>query len=141
MKQPPSILLAEDNAADVFLVQAALQAHQVDACLEVVKDGEAAIRFIERAEDSTDTPCPQLILLDLNLPRKSGFEVLARLRQSKTCSHALVVVISSCQAPPRETESLNADRFFTKPSDYDQYMRLGAIVKQLLESTTANLSR
>ena len=133
------ILLAEDNAGDVFLVREALRAHDVAVNLHVVRDGESAIQFIEAAERDAGSPCPQLALLDLNLPRKSGLEVLARLRLSAKCGHIPVAIISSSKSMLEATTitQLRADHFFTKPSDYDRFMALGAIVKNLLQRSAA----
>src|SRR4051812_9690862 len=94
-----TILLAEDNPADVFLVREALAAHALQVNLHVVKDGEAAIRFIEAVDQADDLRCPELVLLDLNLPKKSGLEVLATLRRSIKCAKVPVAIISSSRAP------------------------------------------
>lgn len=129
-----NILLAEDNPADVFLVREAMKAHDLEVNLHVVCDGEMAIEFIEAAEKNGDSPCPHLALLDLNLPRRSGLEVLARLRRSKTCGNIPVAIISSSRDPGEMVilAQLQADHYFTKPSDYDQFMALGGIIKGML---------
>jgi chemotaxis family two-component system response regulator Rcp1 len=103
--------------------------------LHVVSDGERAIEFIEAAEYDESSPCPELALLDLNLPKKSGLEVLARIRRSAKCGNIPVAVISSSRSAneARAISQLRADRFFTKPTDYDQFMVLGGIVKELLD--------
>lgn len=131
----PTILLAEDNAADVFLVREALRAHNLSANLHVVADGEEAIRFIEEVEVD-DAPSLELALLDLNMPKKGGLEVLAHLRRSAKCGQIPVVMISSSRSLGRAKgePSHEADRFFTKPSDYNEFMRLGGIVRNLLQS-------
>src|SRR5689334_5613823 len=92
------ILLVEDNAADVYLVRQALQEHGIDHELTVTADGEEALRLIERAEKSSEVPCPNLILLDLNLPRQDGLAVLKRVRESPNCTAARVVVLTSSDA-------------------------------------------
>ncbi len=131
----PDILLAEDNPADVFLVREALRLHDLDVSLHVVRDGETAILFIETAERDETAPCPHLAVLDLNLPRKSGIEVLARLRRSEKCGDIPVAIISSSRSPAETATltQLRADHFFTKPSDYTKFMSLGAILKRLLD--------
>ena len=79
---PACILLVEDNPADVLLVREALEEHQVRADVYVVSDGEKAVRFVE--EDVNDLPCPDLIILDLNLPRKTGREVLEHILMARS---------------------------------------------------------
>ena len=104
--------------------------------LHVVQDGEAAIQFIEAAEESETSPSAELVLLDLNLPKKSGLDVLARLRRSAKHGSIPVAIISSLPTRARTLDAARleaANRFFTKPSDYDEFMRLGEIVKELLE--------
>jgi CheY-like chemotaxis protein len=133
--QRPVILLAEDNAADVYLVQAALQTYDLTLPLHVVNDGQAAIEFIESAERGDEWPCPALALLDLNLPKRDGLEVLARLRGSAKCGRIPVTMISSSRPPSGLVDgpAPQADRFFTKPSNYEAFMQLGAVVRDLLQ--------
>lgn len=132
MPMPSTVLLAEDNPADVFLVREAIKTHNLEINLHVAKDGQAAIEFIEAAERGGDIP--QLALLDINLPKKSGLEVLDRLRQSSAYGTIPVAMISSSPSPHKvinlSQESL--DHFFTKPSDYEKFMKLGELIRQLL---------
>src|SRR3982751_2149862 len=132
MNDTVNILLAEDNPGDVFLVGEALKAHGLIVSLHVAYDGEQAISFIDAADQNENAPRPDVALVDLNLPKKSGLEVLPRLRRSVTSANIPVAVISSS---PRAAESvakaeLHADYYFTKPSDYNQFMVLGEIVKK-----------
>src|SRR3954447_13114151 len=131
----PDVLLAEDNAADVYLIKEALRVHQLDVNLHVVSEGEAAIRFIEATEKGENASPPKLALLDINLPRRTGIEVLTRLRRSTTCGAIPVALMSSS----RSLESIGdkIEYFFTKPCDYDGFMALGGIVKDLLTRPAA----
>lgn len=107
--------------------------HNLPLRIYVVPDGEQAINFISRAESDPEAPCPDLVLLDLNLPRKDGFEVLRRLRQSEKCRDIPVIVITSSNAPL--DRSMAADlgaRYFRKPPSYDEFMKLGAELKSVL---------
>ncbi len=88
----PCILLVEDNSADVDLVREALEEHAVRCELVLTTDGEHAIEFLESV-DTGKTRCPDLIILDLNLPKKPGHEVLRRVRTSLKCNHVPVVVL------------------------------------------------
>ena len=134
MCNPVPILLVEDNAADVFFVREALRSEGIESELFVAQDGGKAVEFIESAEFSRDAPCPQVILLDLNLPRKSGAEVLLRITQSSRLAQVPVVIVTSSDAPGdrEETARLGARRYFVKPRDLDEYLKLGLVVKDVL---------
>lgn len=132
------VLLAEDNPADVFLVQEAFRAHDIRVDLRVFGDGAAAIRFIENSEGDLGMPCPVLALLDLNLPKRNGLEILARLRASRTWRAMKVVMISSSRSPEGTGDApfvVGADYFFSKPNDYALFMELGRIVSRFLAET------
>lgn len=132
------ILLAEDNPADVYLVQQAFSEHGLDCSLEVVEDGEAAIRRIDRL-DASDERCPDLMLLDYNLPKKDGGAVLARLQSSSRLAPAIVIVFSSSESPRDEAEAtkLGAHSYLRKPSTLDEFLEVGGYVKRLLEQRAA----
>lgn len=117
----------------MFILREALQTHGVAATLHVVEDGEAAIRFISGV-DEDDAPCPSLFLLDLNLPRKSGLDVLSHLRRSRKCAEAPVIIVTSSDAEvdKAETAKLGANEFFRKPSDFNEFLQIGEIVKTVL---------
>jgi chemotaxis family two-component system response regulator Rcp1 len=134
MNDTVSVLLAEDNPGDVYLVGEALRAHGLIVSLHVAFDGEQAISFIEAADRNESAPRIDIALLDLNLPKKSGLEVLARLRRSATSANVPVAVISSSPTAAESVASagLHADYYFVKPSDYNRFMVLGEIVKKLL---------
>lgn len=130
----PEILIVEDNPADVYLIRRAIEAANLSAGLEVIRDGEQAIRFLDEV-DNDAKPCPDLIILDINLPRKPGADVLQHMRQTKKCSKTLVVVVSTSEAP-KDLDAmmkLGASCYFHKPSAYADFMKLGDIVKELLE--------
>jgi DNA-binding response OmpR family regulator len=128
-----SILLVEDNPADALLVEEALNEHQVKAELLVLGDGEKAIQFVERF-DMAATPCPRLVILDLNLPKRSGKDVLRCIRNTAQWNHVPVVILSSSNAPDdrRETARLGANQYIRKPSELEEFLSIGAVFKQLL---------
>lgn len=130
----PEILLVEDNPADVELVEEALTEAAFDCVLVVVRDGLQAIKLVERLDADTSERCPDLVLLDLNLPNVTGEAVLSRLRSSERWNTAKVLIISSSNAPlDRErTMKLGASDYFHKPSNLEQFMTLGPRVKALL---------
>jgi CheY-like chemotaxis protein len=96
------ILLAEDNPGDVLLVQEALQEHQIEHQLHVVEDGAKALEYLSQLGKSTGAPCPDVLLLDLNLPKVDGTQVLAEFRKHPECVTAdnhILTVISSVGYP------------------------------------------
>jgi CheY-like chemotaxis protein len=131
---PCRIVLAEDNPADVWLVREALRQHEVQCELSVISDGDEVLTFIRNLDLDTKSPCPDLLLLDLHLPKRDGDEVLAELRASERCGQTRVVVLSSSDAPSDlETADKNAAvHYFRKPSSLGQFMHLGRIVKDIL---------
>jgi chemotaxis family two-component system response regulator Rcp1 len=131
---PARILIAEDNKADVFLIRESLRCYGVIADLHIVEDGEAAVRFITAADTNEDAPCPDLIVVDLNLPRKDGKQVIFHVRQSRKCAKVPVIVVtsSSSSSDRYETALLGATEFFTKPSHYTEFLSLGHLVRTML---------
>lgn len=128
-----SLLLAEDNPGDVFLVREALKQERLDHELVIQGDGEQMLQYIHQI-DSGRVTCPDLVLLDLNLPKANGAALLARVRQSPVCGHVPVVIVTSSDAvKDREaTARLGASTYFRKPTDYDGFMKLGPIIRNLM---------
>ena len=133
---PFQILLAEDSPPDTFLVHEALRQQRLEYEMHVVADGEKALRFLDRVETG-ELPCPDVVLLDLNLPRKTGADVLSRLRGSDICRDTRVVVLSSSDSPQdrQAMSELGANDYFRKPTDLDDFMKLGAVVRRHLEKS------
>lgn len=125
-------MLVEDSQTDAFLVQEALDFHKINADVICHRDGEGMLAYIDQI-DAGEIPCPDVVLLDLNLPRHSGKAVLTRMRTSTVCRHVPVVVVSSSKevSDQAETKRLGATRYFHKSIDYDEAMRLGAIVLEV----------
>lgn len=126
-------MLAEDNPGDVYLIREALQLQDFEFDLVVQQDGEQMLAFLDRIE-AGEAPCPDLVLLDLNLPKRSGETLLERMRESPLYAQVPVIIVTSSASPrDRETASrLGASSYFQKPSDFEEFMRLGAIVRLLL---------
>jgi two-component system, chemotaxis family, response regulator Rcp1 len=127
------IAIVEDNVADVELIRFALRGSGVDLHLRVFADGDEAFRFLDEVERGA-AECPVLFVLDLNLPKRSGRHVLARIRKSPACKDATVVVLSSSAAEQdkREAAQLGANRYITKPIDLDEYLEIGDALKAML---------
>ena len=130
----PEILLAEDNPGDVYLIRAALQEHHVECTVRVASDGQEVLRIIT-GEDSLD-PAKRLglIILDLNLPRYDGIEILQRLRNMVGMAGVPVVVLTSSDSPRDRmaANELGATRYLRKPSNLERFLDLGAVFKDLL---------
>lgn len=121
---PIEVLLVEDNPADVRLTVEALKDAQVRNRLSVVSDGVRAMAFLRREGEYAAAPCPDLILLDLNLPRKDGREVLEEIKSDRALSHIPVVVLTTSQAEQDVLRSyqLRANAYVTKPLDLDRFL-------------------
>jgi CheY-like chemotaxis protein len=128
------VMVIEDNPTDVFLVREALRAHDVKVDLLVFEDGEAAIEYVRQLDTDDKLACPSLILLDVNLPRADGFEVLRVLRSSPSCGNTPVIIMTSSAALPDRTaaSALHANAYFQKPPSYDAFLTLGELAHDLL---------
>jgi CheY-like chemotaxis protein len=117
------------------MIQEALNHADINAAFQIIRDGRAATDFFDAIDRSETTPCPDLMLLDMNLPKKSGDDVLKHLRNSRRCRNSLVVVVSSSDAPLdlHAVSGLSIAGWFKKASDYTEYMKLGLLVKNLLQ--------
>lgn len=122
--RPIEILLVEDNPGDVRLVVEALRDGKVQNKLHIAKDGMEATAFLHREGEYADAPCPDLILLDLNLPKKDGSEVLAEIKEDPALKHIPVVILTSSREKEDITKiyNLHANCYITKPIDLEQFM-------------------
>jgi len=119
------VLLVEDNPADLMLTREAIKEWQVPAQLQVAVDGVEALAMLRRHGPYESVARPDLILLDLNLPRKDGREVLAELKADVSLRSIPVVVLTTSQADPdiRRCYELNANAYVVKAADLDQFFR------------------
>ncbi len=117
------ILLVEDCSSDVRLIQEALRQTSVDIGITVARDGMEALEYLHGSERGVN-PRPNLILLDLNLPRKNGREVLAELKSSPKLKQIPVLVMTGSRADEdvAQAYALNANCYITKPSDLSEYL-------------------
>jgi DNA-binding response OmpR family regulator len=125
--------LIEDNPADVLLVREALEENGVRCELINITNGELAAEFIQ-AFDADESCGPDLVILDLNLPRKSGLYVLECIRASHKCNHVPVVILSSSdsQKDKSDAATLGASRYIRKPSRLADFLQLGSVFKEML---------
>jgi len=124
--KPIEILLVEDNPGDVRLTIEALKEAKVINHLTVVRDGVEALAFLRRQAPYATAPRPHLIVLDLNLPKKDGREVLADIKADDTLKRIPVVVLTTSQDEQDVLKSYNlhANCYITKPVDLDQFVRV-----------------
>lgn len=118
------VLLVEDDPADVLMTQEAFEHHKILNPLHVVNDGAEALRFLRREEPHTDAPRPSLVLLDLNLPRIDGREVLAEIKTDPVLRSIPVVVLTTSAAEEDIVRSYDthANGYVTKPVDFTRFM-------------------
>jgi len=127
-------LLVEDNAADIYLFQQALVRAGLTFDLTVIKDGGDALAFAKSDGKNCESRVPDLVVLDLNLPKIGGCEVLEALRQNADLSNLTVAVMTSSEAS-RDYEKcveLGVSRYITKPLELEDFLRIGEVVKQVL---------
>jgi len=124
--RPVEILLVEDNRADVRLTQEALRQARVANHMHVARDGVEALAFLRREGEHADAPRPDLVLLDLNLPRMDGRRALAHIKADPDLRPIPVVILSSSQADEDVLAAyeLNANCYITKPVDLEQFIRV-----------------
>jgi two-component system, chemotaxis family, response regulator Rcp1 len=124
--QAIEILLVEDNPGDVRLTTEALKDSKMHNNLSVVEDGVEAMEFLRREGRYADSPRPDIILLDLNLPRKSGREVLEEIKNDETLKRIPVVVLTTSQDEQDilATYNLHANCYITKPVDLSRFITI-----------------
>jgi two-component system response regulator len=127
--------VAEDNLPDALIIKEIVDTEKLPFEVHLVRDGEEAIAFIARAEADPAAPCPHVLLLDLNLPKKDGHQVLQRLRASGTLKDIPVVIVTSSDAPEDRSKAaeLGAE-FFRKPPSYDEFLKLGIMLRRIVGS-------
>ncbi|MFL6142076.1 MAG: response regulator [Labedaea sp.] len=127
---PIDILLVEDDPGDVLMTREAFEHHKIRNALHVVSDGVEALQFVRREPPYQDAPRPGLILLDLNLPKRDGREVLAELKADADLRRIPVVVLTTSEAEEDilRSYSLHANAYVTKPVDFDRFVE---VVRQI----------
>jgi two-component system, chemotaxis family, response regulator Rcp1 len=139
---PIRVLLVEDNPADAFIITDILTESAIVIEMAVVDDGEKALRHIDGIDSDSSLLCPDIVLLDLNLPKYTGHEVLSHIRHSVRCRHIPVLIVSSSRSPQEisRTQELGATGFFRKPATLAEYSKLGDLVKHILSGASAGAS-
>jgi chemotaxis family two-component system response regulator Rcp1 len=130
--RPIEILLVEDNPGDVELTREALETAKVANRLHVVDDGADAVDFLFRKGKFADAPRPDIILLDLNLPKKDGRQVLSEIKTDANLSQIPVVVLTTSQAEEDiiRAYQLHANCYVTKPVDFNQFLHIVSTIEE-----------
>ena len=120
------VLLVEDDPGDVLMTREAFEHYRIRNNLHVVGDGEQALHFLRQTGDYADVPRPGLILLDLNLPRRNGLEVLAEMKADSNLLSIPVVVLTTSQADEDilRSYSLHANAYISKPVDFERFIEV-----------------
>jgi len=129
-----NILLVEDNLADILLVERALAEYRVEHLLHIVRDGGEALAFMARMGLPGEQPCPDIVLLDVNLPKIDGLEVLREFRKHPACARTPVIAVTSSHSVRERAKmaALGVVRYFKKPSDLDAFLQIGAVVRDVI---------
>ena len=132
--RPHSILVVEDNASDVFLLERALEQQHIDFQLTHLRDGAQALAFIRGEEPYASAPRPDLILVNMNLPKVDGEEVIRQIRGARRLDGIPVCIWSSSEFlhGGESVSRVGADEFILKPSGLEEFMQIGKTVKDLL---------
>ena len=130
-KAKPRVLLVEDNPGDIRLTQEALKESQMDIHLDVVSDGEQAIDFLMKRGKYVDSIRPHIILLDLNLPKKNGIEVLKEIKAHDSLKKIPVIVLTTSDADHdiSKAYSLNTNCHILKPVDFDDFAKVIRLIE------------
>ena len=139
----PQILLVEDCAADAGLVRIALEQHALPHTLTVISEGALALDLFDRIDRSEQARPPDLLLLDMHLPKLGGAEILRHLRSTERCARMPVIVMTASDADEDHAaaEKHAALYYFRKPSTLDGFLQLGKIVNDILTGRKAQEQR
>ncbi|GGT89389.1 response regulator [Actinomadura citrea] len=123
--QPITVLLVEDDPGDELMTREAFEHNKVGNTLQVVRDGAEALDFLYKRGDHAGAPRPDLVLLDLNLPKRDGREVLEEIKSDPELASIPVVVLttSSAEEDILRSYKLHANAYVTKPVDFDQFIK------------------
>lgn len=139
---PARILVIEDNASDIAVLRYALDQHGEDYELEILHDGEEALKFVREHRTGVREPEPCVILLDLYLPAYDGLAVLRAIREAPALEHINVVVLTALASPRQELEIASMGAVYKKkPSHLDDVMKLAAEVIEICKNSSTAVKR
>ena len=128
------VLIVEDNQSDAYLIRRAIEGTNLPVDFHILRDGQQAVQFFDEATADPAKPCPDVVILDINLPKKPGGDVLRHIRSHSCCAQTYVIVVSTSDSERDRQimKELGADGYFAKPSELDEFMKLGDLVKNVL---------
>lgn len=131
-REPVQILLVDDNPSDLMIMREAFQNTLVEAVLHTVKNGEDAMKFLRHVGDCAHAPRPDLIILDLNMPRKNGHEVLFEIKTDPVLLRIPVIILTTSHAEEDVSKAYaaHANCYITKPVDYEDFERVMKLIEQ-----------
>ena len=137
MNTPPHVLLVEDNPADAFLTREAFAQAGVKSTMVVARDGVEAMEMLRHEGNHAGAVRPDLVLLDLNLPRKNGREVLSEIKADPALRRLPVIVLSTSQSARDVSQSydLHANGYLVKPADFEQFSQIAETVMRFWFAT------
>jgi len=126
--------VAEDNLPDAIIVREAIKKEKLPVEVYIAADGQKALEFFQRAESDARAPTPCALLLDLNLPKVDGFEVLHAVRASRQFKEIPILVMTSSDSPADRNEAARLGAgYFRKPVTYAEFLKIGASIRELLQ--------
>ena len=126
--------MAEDNLPDAIIVREAIRKEKLPVDVYIAADGEKALEFFQRAESDATAPAPSALLLDLNLPKVDGFEVLRAVRASPQFKELPILVVTSSDSPDDRSEAARLGAgYFRKPVTYAEFLKIGTSIRALLQ--------
>lgn len=130
--EPVHILIVDDNATDVMIMREAFTDTRMNASLHVAKNGEEAMKFLRHGGEFSQAPRPDLILLDLNMPRKNGHEVLAEIKRDPLLLRIPVIILTTSQSEEDVSRSYaaHANCYIRKPVDFKQFEEVMAVIER-----------
>ena len=137
--RPIVILMVEDNPTDVLIAKEGLLGAQLPNALHVADDGVEAMDFLHQRGKYAEAPRPDLVLLDLNMPRKNGLEVLAEIKADDDLKTIPVIVLTTSKsaADVIKARGLGADRYISKPVDFDEFTKVVQLIQDFWSSPAA----
>jgi CheY-like chemotaxis protein len=118
-----------------LLVREAIKMEDLPVEVYIAPDGERAIEFVAAAEADPNAPCPHLVLLDLNLPKVGGLEVLRKIRASPKCRNVPVLVVTSSDSPTDRSGAAQLGAgYFRKPVTYDEFVKIGSVLREFIQA-------
>ena len=129
--RPVEILLVEDNEGDVFLTKEAFRLSKIANIIHVAKDGEVAMEFLRKEGEYKDVPTPDIVLLDINLPKKNGTQVLSEIKQDDVLRYIPVVILTSSRSEQDVVKSygLHANSYLIKPVDFTKFSEIVSAIE------------